>query len=696
MQERIAPSDLGQVVPLSQAKRDYSRRAQTSPLVRIHLLGNMRATSFRHADILPRGKKARALLGCLCLAEGARVARTRIATMLWDRVSEYQSRASFRQAFRELVVAFGPLAETLLFADRETVRLDTDACWIDGLALLSKEPGAEKGTRGKLAELCKGDLLEDLSGVSASFDQWVLGERSRFTERLRHLLEEEMSNANQSHNEPSAREEIARRLTKFDPTHEGATRVLMRALSDRHERGQALSEYKRCQKALKLAFGVEPSPETRALFEAIGMFSRDTREAPPAVLAVETQKPQKVAPVAPKRGHRRVGVLPFSAIPPEVDDRLAFLVAQEVAAALGRFRWFDVVAPMALVRASAPTFIQDSELRRRDLDYVVDGSVSLSGETYQISVRLLNLTQDATPVWSKTVDLPTDRLDQLDERVTAQIVSEIDPVIHYIEGRPRSRDDDDAIGYVLRAIPLMHTMERPKYEEAGRLIEHARLMDPENAMVLAWAAYWRVYFVGQDWAVDPVAEAEIALDYVRRATQIDPNNAEALAIYAHIWAFLHKDPEMALHYFGMALKLNRHLPFIYAFMAVTCCYLGDPDKALQLLERCQNLTSSQPSFSLYVNPAAIAHLMKGDYEAAVAVGRHVIESTPAYSNGYKPLIAALGHLGRRKEAKRYIEKLMSIEPRFTIKRFGDNYPFKREEDRAHYVEGLRLAGAPEG
>jgi len=74
----------------------------------------------------------------------------------------------------------------------------------------------------------------------------------------------------------------------------------------------------------------------------------------------------------------------------------------------------------------------------------------------------------------------------------------------------------------------------------------------------------------------------------------------------------------------------------------------------------------------------------------------VIESTPEYGNGYKPLIAALGHLGRRKEAKRYVDKLLSIEPRFTIKRFAAGYPFKREDIRDHYVQGLRLAGIPEG
>ena len=124
----------------------------------------------RHSDILPRGRKARAMLGYLCLAGGAQVSRSRLATMLWDRVPQCQARVSFRQAFRELTVAFGPLSDDLLYADRDTVRLDTSACWIDTLALLSQEPGAG-GVRSTLADLCRGELLEDLNGVSPAFDR---------------------------------------------------------------------------------------------------------------------------------------------------------------------------------------------------------------------------------------------------------------------------------------------------------------------------------------------------------------------------------------------------------------------------------------------------------------------------------------------------------------------------------------------
>jgi hypothetical protein len=95
------------------------------------------------------------------------------------------------------------------------------------------------------------------------------------------------------------------------------------------------------------------------------------------------------------------------------------------------------------------------------------------------------------------------------------------------------------------------------------------------------------------------------------------------------------------------------------------------------------------------HPYAIAYLIKRDYEQAAIFGRRVTKTRPEFVNGYKPLIAALGHLGRREEANIYVTKLLSLEPSFTVERFGQVYPFKYANDRQHYMMGLRLAGVPE-
>src|SRR5882724_7377293 len=239
--EQIAPTVLpetrlafGGLEPPSQATAQPAR-----PIVRIHILGPMRATTCLGDEVLPRGRKARAILGCLCLAGGELLKRRTLALMLWDRVLPYQAHASFRQAFRELVVALGPLAKELIIADRDTIRLNTGLCWIDALAIMAPAPSQDLAR--DLAALCSGELLEKLDDVSASFGQWLVAERARFGEKYRALRESgEQHHANL---EAQERADIARRLIAFGPTYESASRVLMRALADMGDPARALEEY---------------------------------------------------------------------------------------------------------------------------------------------------------------------------------------------------------------------------------------------------------------------------------------------------------------------------------------------------------------------------------------------------------------------------------------------------------------------
>ncbi len=221
-------------------------------------------------------------------------------------------------------------------------------------------------------------------------------------------------------------------------------------------------------------------------------------------------------------------------------------------------------------------------------------------------------------------------------------------------------------------------------------------MEPYNAMAAAWAAYWHLFYVGQGWSSDVANEFTIVRNYAVRAIRLDPENAEALGIYAHVCAFADRDFESALHYYDRAFRLNPNLAIIWALSAPTYCYIGQPEKALKQLERYRELAPFHPYFFWVENLYTIAYTFLGDYEQAVQTGRRAVKTNPDFVNGYKPLLAALGHLGRREEAKPFLDKLMLLEPGFTLKRFASDYPIQKELDRERYMEGLRLAGVPEG
>jgi DNA-binding SARP family transcriptional activator/tetratricopeptide (TPR) repeat protein len=641
----------------------------------------MRAVAWTGHDLLPRGRKARALLGYLCLHPGEPVARSRLAGLLWDRVPDAQAATSFRQALRELSQAMGPLAQELIAGERSTVSLDATFCWVDAQEALATGWPFSSGAGGDLAAHYPGELLEGMDGISVSFDQLLLTERTHFTGRLRERLEADLKAV--TGRDAEGRAATARRVIAFEPTHEGAARVLMRALVDMGERAQALHEYERCRDAVRSSLDVEPSSETRALYQALRTFS--SIKAPPVITAAAGAAPQELPLRAASR--LRVVVRPFQALAPHVET-LAILLPQEIAAGLARFRWFDVIAPAS--------YREGSFLLQNQADYIVEGNLSGSAQRVQVSVRLLDVNEQSQLVWSDRFDMPAAEIDDLNERVVGPVVARIDPVILFIEGQRRKGQQLDADSLVLKAIPLMYSMERDKYDAAGRLIAEALKAEDSNANVLAWAAYWQVWYVGQGWADDPAQALATAQDRAVRAIRVDPENAEALGIYGHICAFLDRDFEAAMYYFDRALQLNPNLAFIWALSAPTCCYTGQPDLALRRLDRYRELAPSDPLFPLWEYFYAIAYFFKRDYERTVVVGRRAAKANPDFVNGYKPLIAALGHLGRPEEASPYIAKLLRLEPGFTVASFGSVYPFRKPFDRDHYMQGLLLAGVPSG
>src|SRR5882672_5777191 len=65
--EQIAPTLLPEAPRLTLDAPElpsYATPRTAQPIVRIHILGAMRATTCLGDDVLPRGRKARALLGC--------------------------------------------------------------------------------------------------------------------------------------------------------------------------------------------------------------------------------------------------------------------------------------------------------------------------------------------------------------------------------------------------------------------------------------------------------------------------------------------------------------------------------------------------------------------------------------------------------------------------------------------------------
>jgi tetratricopeptide (TPR) repeat protein len=241
----------------------------------------------------------------------------------------------------------------------------------------------------------------------------------------------------------------------------------------------------------------------------------------------------------------------------------------------------------------------------------------------------------------------------------------------------------------------MTRLEHEPFLQAGTYLARAIELEPEYASAHAWYAYWHAFLVGQNWASDPKATMQKAGDLAERAIMLDPYDARALTIAGHVRAFLYRRLREAASLHERALSLNPNLAMAWALSAITYAYMGDTDEAEIRNNRYKRLSPMDPYAFMFDGFFTLIHLLKRDYESAVAAGRAVTQMAPLMSAGFKPYLSALGHLGRTQEATVARRRLYTMEPEFTVERFILSSPLERESDKQHVAEGLRLAGIPE-
>jgi DNA-binding SARP family transcriptional activator/TolB-like protein len=665
-------------------------------VVRLRLIGQMEAWSLTSENVLPQGRKTRALLAVVALSAPRPALRGRLAELLWSRRPEEQARASLRQEIHRLLEALSPTGGDILTVTRDHLALRPGAVWVDVdevMRATTEQPAS--------LSLLEGDLLEDLDGIDPAFDAWLAAERERVRDKARSVAEALL----RSQVEPEAAIPVAQRLLSIDRAHEGAWRALMRAHAARGERGMAIQSYDRCRAVLADLLDAAPSAETQKLLAEIrGPSSSRLRPRPLAPAPIEDlEEPLPVlepkALAAPARGGAHVGVLPLQLVGTSDDEaHLATGLAEEITTALARFRWMFVVSSNSLARFAMESRDETAIRRTFGIDFLLDGTVQKERTRLRITLRLLDLRAGNQIVWARRFDRQSHDLLSLQDEIAAEVVAQIDPEILLIESkRIAARPPVDATAYdlMLRAVTLIGRMERQPFMQARDLLDRAIALEPDYAAAHAWYAYWHVFLVGQGWAEDSQAALELAGQLAERAIVLDPFDARGLAIAGHVRAFLHHRLHEAIALHERALSLNPNLAMAWNLSGVAYAYLGDWEEADRRVARYKKLSPLDPHAFFFDTAFIIVALLKRDYESAVVAGRAVTEMNPSFSAACKPYLAALGHAGRLQEASVVLRRLLAIEPDFTIERFMATTPIERPGNREHYAEGLRRAGVPE-
>ena len=201
--------------------------------------------------------------------------------------------------------------------------------------------------RSDLASLCKGELLEELDGLSASFDQWLL-ERALALHRAAARAARSGAQAGAACKQGGER--ARRNCAPPDQVRSDARGRLAHPDARARRHGRARAGAARIRALPRGAEAVRSMSSRRRrrtrCTRRSACSGREDRSRNAEPLARAAAKRHKAPAPAPSRATGCASACcRFSPADAAGGERLAFSLSQEIASALARFRWFDVIAP---------------------------------------------------------------------------------------------------------------------------------------------------------------------------------------------------------------------------------------------------------------------------------------------------------------------------------------------------------------
>jgi adenylate cyclase len=329
--------------------------------------------------------------------------------------------------------------------------------------------------------------------------------------------------------------------------------------------------------------------------------------------------------------------------------------------------------------------------------YVMTGSVRRSPRLVRVSVQLGDALNGAS-LWGDTSEVPPGELFDVQDRIVWQIVGGIAPHVRSAELQRAMRKRPEsftAYDCTLRALAVINRLNPSTFAEALQFLEKAMAEDPNFAMAAGWAARWYSLNIGQGWSSNRSEDNARAAEFARRAVELDPQNAMALATHGHLLSFLFHDYDSALMHFERALAASPSSALALMLSAGTLSYVGRATEAVRNAERALRLSPFDQCIAYFYNFLGLAHYANGSYDEAVKWTKMSAAENPRYTANLRYLTAALSALDRLDEARDVAASLLRCDPNFSLSGFERTLqPFRVPDIGVRYVQHLRRAGLP--
>ncbi len=391
-----------------------------------------------------------------------------------------------------------------------------------------------------------------------------------------------------------------------------------------------------------------------------------------------------------------IAVLPFDNLSGDPEqDFLTDGFTEEIITRLSNTPDLFVISRHAISPYKHKTVPIKEVAEKLSVRYVLEGSINRSGDRLRISTRLIDALAGKT-LWAERYDRQLNDLFALQDDITHNIAVALEVKLvggEEVNSRMRGTADPEAFRLAYKAVWHFRRFDRENNATALELALQAQAISPEALLprqIEAWTYVFDARFGWSPSKKESLDKAEQLVGTLLSADSSDPDNYLLLSFIQKIRGDFDASIASAEH----AIALNPNHADAVANLAHTMVYAGRPAEAITLIKKAMRLSPYYPAW--YASTLGHAYMMTGEYNKAIEAQEETLSRNTLVLLTYERLAAIYALKGDQQRARTYRDKLLELEPNFTIKGWSTQFlSYRNPGDLALEQNALRLAGLPE-
>ena len=384
-----------------------------------------------------------------------------------------------------------------------------------------------------------------------------------------------------------------------------------------------------------------------------------------------------------------IAVLPFDNLSGDPEQEFfSDGLSEEIITALSKVpKLFVIARNSTFTYKGKPVKVQQvsEELGVR---YVLEGSVKMFENRVRITAQLIDAIS-GRHLWAERYDRDLNDIFTLQDEITMKIITALR--VQLTEGefaRLQGRYAKNLQAY-LKILEGIGYWNESKYSEAMICFEEAVSLDPQYVSAYAWLSWTHLTNVWFGPNSTRKLSLKKAFEFAEKCKAFDDTASGCHGALSQAY-LLKRDYDKAISEGKQAVELDPNMAMWAVQYGWALRSVGRYEEALLEFDRALRLNPLDTRYAL--QHICTTYNMMRRHEEAIETCKKVIELSPRNLPAFINLAVAYSELEQMDKAHVAADKVLEMNPNFSLESFGKTLPYKNKADRDLFVSGLQKAG----